>query len=231
MKRAISARIRFTLVAAIAVATVASTTNRLQAQSPEPRREARNARLRAGEIDTDLSRVFIFVDKTGFGHQHGVVGRLKSGYLRVAKEAAGKILFDMSSFRADTLDARRKVGLEGAGSEDEQEQVTANMLGEAVLDASHFPTAHFAVTSMRRFEERNPAGLKQYALDGDFTLHGVTRGINITATGDQEQGYLHLKGHFPLRQTDYGIRPFKKALGAVGVGDVLTVYGDLWIKQ
>ena len=92
-------------------------------------------------------------------------------------------------------------------------------------------TALFAVTSMRRFEERSPTGLKEYVLDGDFTLHGVTRGVNITATGEDEQGYLHLKGHFPLRQTDFGIRPFKKALGAVGVADVLTVYGDLWIKQ
>jgi polyisoprenoid-binding protein YceI len=228
MKHAISVRIRFTLVAALALATVALTMSAVRAQTPEPRREARNLRLHAGEIDTDLSRVFIFVDKTGFGHQHAVVGRLKGGYLRVAKEAAGKILFDMPTFRADTLDARRKVGLEGASSEDEQEQVTANMTGESVLDVAHFPTALFAVTSVRRFDER---GLKQYSLDGDFTLHGVTRAINITATGEQEQGYLHLKGNFPLRQTDYGIRPFKKALGAVGVGNVLTVYGDLWIKQ
>jgi hypothetical protein len=62
-------------------------------------------------------------------------------------------------------------------------------------------------------------------------LHGVTKRINVTATGEQERGFLHLKGNFPLRQTDFGIRPFKKALGAVGVGDVLTVYGDFWIKQ
>ena len=40
--------------------------------------------------------------------------------------------------------------------------MTANMLGELVLDVAHFPTARFAVTSVRRFEERNPAGLKQY---------------------------------------------------------------------
>jgi hypothetical protein len=55
--------------------------------------------------------------------------------------------------------------------------------------------------------------------------------VHITATGATEQGFLHLKGAFPLRQTDYGIRPFRKALGAVGVADVLTVYGDLWVKQ
>jgi polyisoprenoid-binding protein YceI len=227
MKNSVLLGLHFTLIAA----GVLASTNGAMAQAPEARPEVRGARLRAGEIDTDLSRVYIFVDKTGFGHQHGVVGRIKKGYLRVAKESAGKILFDMPSFRADTKDARRRVGLEGESSEQEQEDVTANMTGPAVLDAAQFPTALFAVTSVRRFEERNPTGMKQFALDGEFTLHGVTRALSITATGEQEQGYLHVKGNFPLRQTDFGIRPFKKALGAVGVGDVLTVYGDLWIKQ
>src|SRR5580704_19062918 len=162
MKSVISARMHFALVVTFALTSGELTRNPVRAQAP---REARNARLRPGEIDTDQSRVFIFVDKTGFGHQHGVVGRLKGGYLRVAKESAGKILFDISSFRADTLEARRRVGLEGAGSEDEQEQVTANMLGGSVLDVAQFPTALFTVGSVRRFEERNPAGMPQYALD------------------------------------------------------------------
>ncbi|HXY33784.1 MAG TPA: YceI family protein [Planctomycetaceae bacterium] len=231
MNRSKSVGILFVLSAGGVLAATNPAWAQVRGQSPESRSEFRPSRLRPNEIDTDLSRIFVFVDKTGFGHQHGVVGRIKGGYLRVAKESAGKILFDMSSFRADTRDARRRVGLEGTSSNDEQQQVTANMLGESVLDVAHFPTALFTVTSMRRFEERNPSGLKQYALDGEFTLHGVTRVVNISATGEQEQGYLHLKGQFPLRQTDFEIRPFKKALGAVGVGDVLTVYGDLWIKQ
>jgi polyisoprenoid-binding protein YceI len=231
MRKSFPVRSRLVVTAAIALTLSAWTNHQVRGQAPDPRPEVRHPRLRAGEIDTDLSRVFIFVDKTGFGHQHGVVGRLKGGYLRVAKESAGKILFDMPSFRADTLEARRRVGLDGAASEQEQEQVTANMIGGSVLDVAQFPTALFTVGSVRRFEERNPAGMPRYALDGDFTLHGVTRRINVTATGEQDRGYLHLKGNFPLRQTDYGIRPFKKALGAVGVGDVLTVYGDFWIKQ
>jgi len=32
-------------------------------------------------VDTRTSRVFIFVDKTGFGHQHGVAGLVQSGSL------------------------------------------------------------------------------------------------------------------------------------------------------
>jgi polyisoprenoid-binding protein YceI len=195
-----------------------------QARAPAP------AGIRGGVIDTELSRVFIFVDKTGFGHQHGVVGRLKEGSLRVAREGAGRLVFDMPSFRADTEEARRRVGLEGASSEQEQEQVTANMLGASVLDVEHFPTALFVVASVRRLEERDPSGKSKLTIDGDFTLHGVTRRVRITAIGAQERGFLHLKGSFPVRQTDYGIRPFKKALGAVGVADVLTVYGDLWVK-
>jgi polyisoprenoid-binding protein YceI len=231
MRTLVSIGVRLGLVAAAVLTLSAATSRQVPGQVPDERAETRNPRLRPNEIDTDLSRVFIFVDKTGFGHQHAVVGRLKGGYLRVAKESAGKILFDMPSFRADVQEARRRVGLEGAASEQEQEQVTANMLGAPVLDVAQFPTALFTVATVRRFDERNPTGMPQYALDGDFTLHGVTRRINVTATGEKERGFLRLKGNFPLRQTDFGIRPFKKALGAVGVADVLTVYADLWIKQ
>jgi polyisoprenoid-binding protein YceI len=232
MNRANSSELHLAVLIAGVAASVAFAPAQVRGQTQEEERpDPRAMRLRTSQIDPDLSRVFIFVDKTGFGHQHGVVGRIKGGYLRVAGESAGKILFDMSSFRADTREARRRVGLEGDSSNDEQEQVTANMVGAAVLDTAQFPTATFTVMRMRKFDERNPTGKVQFALDGDFTLHGVTRRINITATGEKERGYLHLKGNFPLRQTDYGIRPFKKALGAVGVADVLTVYGDLWIKQ
>jgi polyisoprenoid-binding protein YceI len=231
MRILVSVGVRLGLVAVAVLTLSASTSRQVRGQAPDERVETRNSRLRPNEIDPDLSRVFIFVDKTGFGHQHAVVGRLKGGFLRVAKESAGKILFDMPSFRADVQEARRRVGLEGAASEQEQEQVTANMLGASVLDVAQFPTALFTVATVRRFDERNPTGMPQYSLDGDFTLHGVTRRINVTATGEKERGFLHLKGNFPLRQTDYGIRPFKKALGAVGVADVLTVYADLWIKQ
>lgn len=231
MKSCVLLRLRLILmVAALSAADLAA--SRAWTQLPAPGSPAARAlRMREGELDPDLTRVYIFVDKTGFGHQHGVVGRIKAGNLRIAKASAGRIIFDISSFRADTKEARRRVGLEGTSSEQEQEQVTANMLGEAVLDAEHFSTATFVVSTLRRFEERDAAGKAQFSLDGDFTLHGVTRAVHITATGGTEEGYLHLKGSFPLKQTDYGIRPFKKALGAVGVADVLTVYGDLWIKQ
>ena len=38
-------------------------------------------------------------------------------------------------------------------------------------------------------------------------------------------------GNFSLLQTDYGIKPFTTALGAIGVADRLTIYGDLWVAN
>ena len=187
--------------------------------------------FRHSEINTDASRVYIFVDKTGFGHQHGVVGFLSEGTLRIAERSAGHMVFDMRSFAADTADARRYIGLEGETDAGTQQQVNANMLGSAVLDVNRFPTARFDIDSMRSIEAKSASGKPQFQIDGKFTLHGVARPLQFIAEGTIQKGYLHLIGSFPLQQTAFGIRPFSKALGAVGVADQLTVYGDIWIKQ
>src|SRR5579863_298739 len=199
-----------------------------QSSDSDSRRQSQ--RLESGEIHLNASRVYIFVDKKGFGHQHGVAGRLSEGRLRVADKSAGRMVFDMRSFAADAPEARRYVGLEEDTDEKTQHDVTATMQGPDVLDVDRYSTAVFTVESMRRIEAKE-SKKEQYRLDGQFQLHGATRRLQFVAEGTSEKGYLHLKGSFPLRQTEYKIRPFRKALGAVGVADVLTVYGDLWIKR
>jgi polyisoprenoid-binding protein YceI len=193
--------------------------------------DAQKASLGPGDINVGASRVYIFVDKTGFGHQHAVAGRIREGNLRIAGRSAGRIVFDLRSFIADTPEARRYIGLKGEMDGKTQQDVTANMLAADVLDVSRFPTATFDVDSLQPIEARGGSGKVQYRVDGEFKLHGAKRPLRFVADGIQERGYLHLKGSFRLRQTEYRIRPFQKALGAVGVADVLTVYGDIWIKQ
>lgn len=48
---------------------------------------------------------------------------------------------------------------------------------------------------------------------------------------EHKEQWTHLMGRFKILQTQFGITPFKKALGAVGVTDQLTVWGDLWIAK
>ena len=184
----------------------------------------------AGDVDVNRSRVYTFVGKTGFGHEHGVTGRLKSGSIRLGTDRdAGQLVFDLTSFSADTSEARRYVGLEGETDASTQEQVTANMLGAYVLDTEHYPTATFLIKSALPIRGDQPDGAKRYQLEGQFTLHGVTRPLRIIAEARAESGAIRLRGAFVLLQTDYGIKPFSKALGAVGVTDKLKIYGDILI--
>lgn len=182
-------------------------------------------------VNSAASRVYIYVGKTGLGHNHGVEGRLKSGSLQLdGAGAGGELVFDMTSFDADTDAARRYVGLTGSTDASTRQQVNANMKGAAVLDVQRYPTAKFAVDGVKRTEKKSRDGHAIYELSGKFTLHGQTRPLKLEASVEDKDGDLHLKGNFSILQTQYGIRPYSKAFGAVGVADRLTIYGDIQLE-
>jgi polyisoprenoid-binding protein YceI len=185
--------------------------------------------LAPGQIDIRASRVFILVGKTGLGHQHGIEGRIKDGSLALGATAgAGRIVFDITTFQADTPEARQFVGLEGVTDTATQRQVNANMLGPDVLDVRRFPTASFKVESILRLAAPRAAA-PQYQLEGDFTLHGTTKKLKLVAEATPTSGYVRLRGKFSIMQSEYGITPYSKAFGAIGVADTLTIWGDLWV--
>lgn len=186
--------------------------------------------LQSGEIHMDASRVFIHVGKTGLGHEHAVEGKLKSGNLQLAQpNGAGQLVFDMTSFQADTDEARLALGFEGKTDASTQSQVNANMLGESVLDVKHFPTATFKIATIQKASQPDNEGRVQYVLKGNFTLHGVTKPIKVSAVMEPKEKWFHVRGRFDLLQSDYGITPFSKGFGVIGVADKLTVYANFWV--
>ena len=183
-----------------------------------------------GEVYLESSRVFVYVGKTGFGHEHGVVGRIKQGKVQLeADQNGGQLLFDMASFRADTDTARQYVGLSGTTDDSTKQKVNANMLGSGVLDIRKYPTASFTIGSSRLLPNKSQRGYPQYRLNGKLTLHGVMRPVSVIADAEPKGGWIHLRGRFELLQTAFGITPFSKAFGAVGITDKLKIWGDLWI--
>ena len=183
-----------------------------------------------GFVNVEASRVYTFVDKTGFGHQHGIEGKLESGSLLMGAAAnAGTLVFDMRSFDADTNKARRYVGLSGSTSASTRVQVNENMKGAAILNVAKYPTATFEVSSALPSGKTTQSGLPVFELKGMFTLHGVKRPLTVEANVEQQQGWLHVRGRFVISQTAYGITPFSKAFGAIGVADPLRIHGDLWV--
>ncbi|MCA9012924.1 MAG: YceI family protein [Planctomycetaceae bacterium] len=193
---------------------------------------AENEQPEKNQISVKKSRVFTFVEKTGLGHQHGVEGRLKSGSIQLgAGQDAGTLVFDMASFDADTDAARNYLGLEGSTSATTREQVNSNMRSTPILNVREFPTATFVIQSAKRISDQDATGKSRYELSGDFTLRGKTRPLKFMAEVQQKDGMNHVTGKFSILQTQYGITPFKKALGAVGVADRLTIHGDLWLAM
>jgi polyisoprenoid-binding protein YceI len=139
------------------------------------------------------------------------------------------MVFDMTTFVADTDAARKYVGLEGTSSASTQKQVTENMLGPNVLNVAKYPTATFHVDSAQIYEKPSKRGLPQYLLKGEFALQETTRPLEFLVEVEMVKGWQHIRGGFRINQTDYGIKPFTKAFGAIGVADQLTIWGDAWV--
>ena len=198
------------------------------AQEVVPASAAQKTQPRKGEVDVERSRVYTFVGKTGFGHEHGVVGRLKGGSIRLGAKrecwAAG--------IRSHQLPGRHKRGppLRAA-----QRRNRCDNSGRSHRQhAGTICPGHLALSDGHvcdRFGDSSAKGSTEFTaavqLDGQFTLHGTTRPLRVIAVAIPESGGVRLRGSFTLMQRDFQITPFTKAFGAVGVTDKLRVYGDI----
>ena len=199
-----------------------------QGQSRPTQKQTQKKPLAVDDVDTESSRVYIHVGKTGFGHEHAVAGRIKAGEIHLgASKNAGTIVFDMTSFVAGTAVARRYIGLKGTASASTARKVTANMLGKDILNVRQFPTATFTVSSALPMKKKSSVGHLQYLLDGKFTLHGVTQPLKLTVEANEKNGKVHLRGGFAIFQSSFGITPYSTAFGTIGVADRLTIYGEI----
>lgn len=181
-------------------------------------------------MQTENSRIYIRVDKSGLGHVHGVAGVLKQGHVSLGAAAnAGELQFDLTSFLADVPYARKYLGVEGDVSESTQREVTENMLGPDVLDVKRFPTALCRIDSILPAAHPGPHGLTAYVVTGQFTLHDITHPLKFEVETENRGAWIRVLGSFKFKQSSYGIKPVSKAFGMVAVADELTVVGDVLI--
>jgi polyisoprenoid-binding protein YceI len=147
-----------------------------------------------------------------------------------AVNQAGELVFDLTSFTAETQASRAYVGLKGEANATDRPKITANMLGTEVLDSGRFATATYKIRQATLMPQRQPTDPSWYQFEGDLTLHGVTRPVRVQAVVEPAENMLRVRGQFSLLQTQFGIKPYSKAFGAVGVADEVKVWADLWIK-
>lgn|GEM_PF-4581348 len=123
------------------------------------------------------------MDKSGVvGHQHAIEGSLSSGQWFLAAGQAGELVFDMQSFDADTARARKYLRLEGQTDAGKRQEVNENMRGERILDVQRYPEARPEHVTLKQTGATSKRDLPEYLMEGEFTLHGVTRPTRPNAT-------------------------------------------------
>lgn len=149
----------------------------------------------------------VFVGKAGalsfLAHDHNIAVRSFAG--RVVVPEAGA---EQGSLELD-IEAKSLVLLDKISDKDRAE-ITKSM-NDAVLETSKFPKITFRSVGVSNV---NGASL---TVNGDLTLHGVTKRIAVPVTLAATPQQLRATGKYVLKQTDFGITPYSAAGGSIKV--------------
>ncbi len=94
-------------------------------------------------------------------------------------------------------------------NEKDQKKVLEWTLGKETLDVANHPTVTFASTAVD--------GEK---VTGNLTIRGITKPITVTAKKVADGKF---EGSAVFKMTDFGIKPAKAGLGAIGTKDGMTL--------
>lgn len=176
-------------------------------------------------IDPSASVVRILVYRGGalarLGHNHVLTAMSLSGHVAVNPDPA-KSAFDLSfpvaELNVDDTHARSEAGDEFPGeiSQGDREGTRKNMLRAEVLDAEHFPRV-----TLRSVSVVPP--LQTAKITTRITIKDVSRDVEVPVALDVTDARLTATGQFPIKQTDFGIKPFSIGLGALEVIDKLQI--------
>jgi hypothetical protein len=158
-------------------------------------------------IDTQRSTVTIHVGKSGLlsaaAHEHYIDAPIASGSLTAS--ATPHI-----EFRVETA----KMTVKPDPKIDEKDHATIQKhMEQLVLETKKFPEIVFRSSRIQK------QGGGQWKVDGDLSLHGVTKAIslNVKQTGEA------YTTHTVLKQTDFGITPISIGGGVIKVKNELEL--------
>lgn len=176
------------------------------------------AEQRVYVVVPEQSQVMVHVGRAGLfkfaGHEHEVAAPVAAGQV-VADEADLSRSSVSLSFQAGAL----KVTGRGEPAKDVP-KVQEKMLGPEALDVARHPTIAFRSTAV---SGRASAPQRwEVQVEGDLTLHGVTRRITLPLQVERAGDALTATGQTVIRHTDYGMKPISVA-GVVKVKNELTL--------
>jgi len=176
-------------------------------------------------IEPRTSRFTVRVSASGvlsaLGHNPTIAIRSFSGELRFNPENSSE-----DSLRI-VAQASSLAVMDDISDKDRRE--IESQMQEEVLESSRYPEIVYDCS--RVSANRKSEGQYEVILDGNLTLHGVTRAQSISAkvavTGESVRTF----GEFSARQSDYGIRLVSALGGALKVKDEVKFVFDIVARK
>lgn len=106
-------------------------------------------------------------------------------------------------------------------SEKDHAKVEDQVRSPSVLDVERYPQVLFTAT--RFVVTSAKADAMDGTLTGDLELHGLRRELTFPVHVELSDGTLLATGEVRFPQSAFGIKPYRKALGPIGVQDEVTV--------
>ncbi len=166
-------------------------------------------------IDVQRSTITIHVGKAGLlsaaGHEHWINAPISSGTIR--ETPSPHVEFTVETAKM-TVKPDPKV--------DSKTQATIQKdMEEMTLEIKKFPEISFRSSRAQKL----PDG--QWKVEGDLSLHGVTKPVSLTVkrTGDS------YTTHIVLKQTDFGIKPIVVGGGMIKVKDEVEIDFQIFPRQ
>jgi polyisoprenoid-binding protein YceI len=184
------------------------------------------SRTRTYTIVPSESSFWVFVGKSGLfsalAHNHEIGVKSFSGRVIVPAAGAGAGSLEME------VDAPSLEVLDKEPSEEDKKKIFNSMHNE-VLESAKYQKITFKSVSVSDVKQTG-SDAYSFVVNGDLTLHGVTKRIAIPVAANVTPQQLRATGKYTLKQTDYGIRPYSAAGGTIKVKDEVVVNFNIVAK-
>ncbi|HEU4414825.1 MAG TPA: YceI family protein [Candidatus Angelobacter sp.] len=175
-------------------------------------------------IDAGVSRITVRAFATGllsaFGHHPVIAAHDFTGEAEVAEDSLEHAVVHLT-VRSGLLTVENDIS-------DKDRKEMQRAMREDVLEAEKFPEIKYDCARVSGSGENG-----QYAatLNGDLTLHGVTRNQEIAVRAFVMGNMLRASGEFTLRQSDYRIKPVSAVGGGLKLKDEVKVTFELVARK
>lgn len=168
----------------------------------------------------ESSNTYTLTEESRFEVKTGKAGMLRGlahAHVVRARSFSGRMTYDRKNRENSSVEITVMAeGLEilTAAKPSDKQKIREAMLTK-VLNARQHPEIKF----VSRKVERTERGVR---IGGELTLVGSTRPVSVDVVLTEQGEKLSARGTFSVRQTEFGIKPYKAAMGTIQVADEVT---------